>query len=104
MEKIAEVTSLFSASINERGELDIKISAPDDEKSMDLLIKAISVLASQSAKAAFDQTTFICHPGCAFASIIEHAHREFFRTDPEEYNRIVDKGMLTKATAVGTAH
>lgn len=83
------------------GKIDFRVSEPRNAKQHELLAKAAAMLLPFIAK---EYSAKDCHRGCAFAGMIELAHKMYNEVDNVEYQRVVAAGLLTAATATGSAH
>jgi hypothetical protein len=81
-----------------------EIEMPKDEEGCNQLVQAVARLMATTACRVYNDTDLACHHGCLFAGMIDMAHKLFHDTDKEEYHRIVDAGLLTKATNTGSKH
>ena len=82
--------------------MEVNIRQPNSEADTQVLMKEVARLPALVADCLASSPHGACHAGCAFAAIIEQAHKDFHKQEPDEYHRVVDQGMLTKA--VGTSH
>lgn len=94
---------LVVVEVDGKGKVSAEVTPPVVKADMDNLCTAaarlVVLIAAQSG-----ESDFVCHPGCTFAAILEQAHQMFHEYDAEEYHRVVEAGILTKAAAAGPAH
>lgn len=81
----------------------IDIRQPQTKEDTALLAHESALLVAMVAM-QLGTTPFACHAGCTFAAIVEEAHKEFHEAEPEEYQRVVTAGLLTKAITTGSQH